>query len=43
MFVEPELVAEVEFRDWTKSGTLRAGSFKGLRDDVEAAKVVRES
>ena len=43
VFVEPELVAEVEFRDWTKSGTLRAGSFKGLRDDVEAAKVVRES
>jgi bifunctional non-homologous end joining protein LigD len=42
VFVEPELVAEVEFRDWTRSGTLRAGSFKGLRDDVEPASVVRE-
>jgi bifunctional non-homologous end joining protein LigD len=34
VWVEPELLAEVEFREWTRSRTLRAPSFKGLRDDV---------
>ena len=34
IFAEPRLVAHVEFREWTKSGTLRAPSFKGLRPDV---------
>ena len=42
VFVEPELVAHVEFREWTQTGTLRAPSFKGLRDDIDAAEVVRE-
>jgi bifunctional non-homologous end joining protein LigD len=42
LFVEPRLVAEIEFREWTASGTLRAPSFKGLRDDVEPQDVVRE-
>jgi len=42
IFVEPRLVAEVEFRDWTRSGTLRASSFKGLRVDVDPATVMRE-
>jgi bifunctional non-homologous end joining protein LigD len=41
-FVEPRLVATVEFREWTKSGTLRAPSFKGLRPDIDSAEVVRE-
>jgi len=41
-FVEPRLVARVEFREWTRAGTLRAPAFKGLRDDVDAAHVVRE-
>ncbi len=41
-FVEPRLVAEVEFREWTRSGTLRAPSFKGLRPDVDPLTVVRE-
>jgi bifunctional non-homologous end joining protein LigD len=35
IFVEPRLSAEVEFRDRTNSGTLRAPSFKGLRADLE--------
>ncbi|MCV9965438.1 non-homologous end-joining DNA ligase [Pararhizobium sp. BT-229] len=29
--VRPELVAEVEFRNWTKDGKLRHTSFKGIR------------
>jgi bifunctional non-homologous end joining protein LigD len=43
VFVEPRLVAEVEFREWTRAGTMRAPVFKGLRDDVEPAAVIRES
>jgi bifunctional non-homologous end joining protein LigD len=42
-FVEPRLVARVEFREWTRAGTLRAPAFKGLRDDVDPAEVVRET
>jgi len=41
-FVEPGLVARVEFREWTRTGTLRAPSFKGLREDVDPHTVVRE-
>ncbi len=41
-FVRPELVAEVEFAEWTQAGTLRAPVFKGLREDVDPAQVVRE-
>jgi bifunctional non-homologous end joining protein LigD len=41
-FVEPELVARVEFNEWTRAGTLRAPSFKGLRDDVEPAEIRRD-
>jgi bifunctional non-homologous end joining protein LigD len=32
-FVEPELVAEIEFRELTADGMVRHGSFKGLRED----------
>ena len=30
VFSKPSLVAEVEFRAWTKDGKLRHASFKGL-------------
>lgn len=43
IFAEPKLVAEIEFREWTHTGTLRAGVFLGLRDDVDPASTVRES
>jgi bifunctional non-homologous end joining protein LigD len=42
VWVEPKLVAEVEFAQWTHDGHLRAPSFQGLRDDKAAADVRRE-
>ena len=42
-WVEPELVCEVEFTEWTREGTLRQSAFKGLRDDKDPWEVVRES
>jgi bifunctional non-homologous end joining protein LigD len=41
-FLEPKLVGEFEFVEWTRSGQLRAPAFKGLRDDKNAKEVVRE-
>jgi bifunctional non-homologous end joining protein LigD len=41
-FLRPKLVADFEFVEWTRSGQLRAPSFKGLRNDKPAGKVVRE-
>ena len=38
-FVEPILVAKVEFRELTSAGKLRAPSFKGLRADRKAEEV----
>jgi bifunctional non-homologous end joining protein LigD len=40
--VEPRLVAEFEFAEWTKAGELRSPSYKGLREDKDARDVVRE-
>ena len=33
-FVEPRLVARVDYTERTRTGTLRQPSYKGLRDDV---------
>jgi bifunctional non-homologous end joining protein LigD len=41
-YVEPTLVAEVEFTEWTRDGKLRHPSYKGLRYDKAATDVVRE-
>src|SRR3954451_5554026 len=43
IFVDPVLVAEFEFHEWTASGMLRHPSYKGLRSDVDHRAVVRES
>jgi bifunctional non-homologous end joining protein LigD len=43
VFVEPCLVAEIEFREWTGERVMRAPSFKGLREDTPPRKVVLES
>jgi bifunctional non-homologous end joining protein LigD len=42
VWVEPELVAEVEFAEWTHDGRLRAPSYQGLREDKPADDVQRE-
>jgi bifunctional non-homologous end joining protein LigD len=41
-FVEPDLVAEVAFSEWTHLGTLRAPRYKGMRTDVDPRAIVRE-
>lgn len=41
-FVEPVLVGEVEFTEWTREGILRHPAWKGLRDDKQPQAVVRE-
>lgn len=41
-WVEPELVGEVEFTEWTEDGRLRHPSFKGLRSDKDPSEVIRE-
>ena len=43
VFVQPRLVAEIEFRQWTGDGVMRAPSYKGLRQDKPAAAVTREA
>jgi bifunctional non-homologous end joining protein LigD len=43
VWVEPELVGEFEFTEWTREGTLRQSAFKGLRDDKDPREVVREA
>jgi bifunctional non-homologous end joining protein LigD len=43
VFVEPCLVAEIEFREWTGDRVMRAPSYKGLRDDEAPRDVVLES
>ena len=42
VWVEPVVVVEVEYTEWTRDGRLRHPSYKGLRDDVPAEDVVRE-
>jgi len=42
-FVEPALVAEIRFTEWTASGRIRHPAYLGLRDDKAAGDVVRET
>ena len=42
VWVEPKLVAEVEFVEWTHDGRLRAPSYQGIREDKPAEDVRRE-
>ena len=42
IWVEPMLVAEVEFAEWTHDRRLRSPTYKGLREDKAPAEVRRE-
>ncbi|MFG2794134.1 non-homologous end-joining DNA ligase [Streptomyces sp. NPDC048419] len=41
-WVRPELVAQIDFTEWTRDGMLRHPRYLGLRDDKNPADVVRE-
>jgi bifunctional non-homologous end joining protein LigD len=42
VWLEPKLVCEVEFAEWTHDGRLRAPVYQGLREDKQAEDVRRE-
>src|SRR5439155_27316413 len=42
VWLRPELVAQIEFLEWTESDHLRHSKFAGLRPDKEARSVVKE-
>ena len=41
-WVKPEVVAQIEFAEWTPDAHLRHASFVGLRDDKDPREVMRE-
>ena len=43
IWLEPELVAEIKFAEWTEENLLRQTSFKGLREDKDPREIKRES
>jgi DNA ligase D-like protein (predicted ligase) len=42
IWVRPQLVAQIEFLEWTESDHLRHSKFMGLRDDKAARSVLKE-
>ncbi len=42
-WLEPELIAEIKFAEWTNENLLRQASFKGLRTDKNPKDVMKES
>ncbi|MBP2159118.1 MULTISPECIES: DNA ligase D [Asticcacaulis] len=42
-WIEPKLVCEVEFTEWTPEGRLRHPSFQGLREDKPAKAIARDT
>ena len=42
IWLRPELVAQIEFLEWTESDHLRHSKFAGLREDKDAREVIKE-
>ena len=42
IWVRPEIVARIEFLEWTESNHLRHAKFAGLREDKNARNVIKE-
>jgi ATP-dependent DNA ligase len=42
-WLEPNLVAAIEFTEWTSANHLRHAKFIGVRDDRNANEIVREA
>lgn len=42
-WTEPEIVADIEFRDWTHDGLIRHAVFRGLREDKLASEAISEA
>ena len=42
-WLQPKLVCQIRFTEWTDDGGLRHPVFLGLRDDKDPAEVVREA
>jgi bifunctional non-homologous end joining protein LigD len=42
IWLQPELVAQIEFLEWTESDHLRHSKFVGLREDKDAREVIKE-
>ena len=43
VWVEPELVGEISFAEWTDTHRIRASSWRGLRPDKDAGRLLAES
>lgn len=43
VFVEPDLICEIEFLSWSRDGMVRQGSFQGLREDKDPREIGREA
>ena len=43
VWLNPELLAQVEFTEWTPDGHLRHSKFCGFREGKEAREVIREA
>jgi bifunctional non-homologous end joining protein LigD len=41
-WLEPKLVAQIEFTEWTDGDRLRHSRFAGLREDKDPQEVTRE-
>jgi bifunctional non-homologous end joining protein LigD len=43
LWVRPEMVADIQFLEWTGADHLRHTKFVSLRDDKDPSKVIKET